>query len=175
MELFNDPKVDRMVRTVGTFGQRFKYRHAPCWLSILGACGVGKTHCATKFWKHMASKMDWREFEFIQSPIYWPEFIQSLRQGVGYEKLVELGEWPVLFLDDIGAERDTTGFASEQLNALLGRRVGKWTIITSNLSIEQLAKIDPRIGDRIIRERGNCFVEIDTISFGLRKNSEAQR
>lgn len=163
-----------MVSKVGEFGQRFKHREAPCWLALLGECGVGKTHCATRLWKHMASKMDWREFEFIQSPIYWPQFIQELRQSIGYDKLIELGEWPVLFLDDIGAERDTTGFASEQLNALLGRRVGRWTILTSNLSIEQLAGIDPRIGDRIIREPGNCYIEVEAVSYGLRKQKEAR-
>ena len=76
-------------------------------------------------------------------------------------------EWPVLFLDDIGAERDTTGFASEQLNTLIGARSDRWTILTSNLSLENLGSIDPRIADRIIR-RPNIFVEVNTKSHSLR-------
>lgn len=70
-------------------------------------------------------------------------------------------------LDDNGAERDTTGFASEQLNTLLGCRADKWTILTSNLSLSQLGDIDPRIADRMIRSP-NIIVQLSTISHSLR-------
>lgn len=99
--------------------------------------------------------------------VYWPAMIRDLRAGERYNELREMSSWPVLMLDDIGAERDTTGFAAEQLNTLLGCRVGKWTILTSNLNLEQLGAIDPRIPDRIIREPGNEFIEVDTISHGV--------
>ena len=75
-------------------------------------------------------------------------------------------DWPVLFLDDIGAERDTTGFASEQLNTLIGCRADKWTILTSNLFLEQLGLIDLRIADRIIRAP-NHFIEVNTKSHAI--------
>lgn len=78
-------------------------------------------------------------------------------------------KWPLLVVDDIGAERDTTGFAAEKLNTLLGARVGKWTVITSNLYLEQLGGIDPRISDRIIREPGNQYIELTTTSYAVRK------
>jgi DNA replication protein DnaC len=78
-----------------------------------------------------------------------------------------LFSWPVLFLDDIGAERDSTGFASENLNTLIGCRANRWTIITSNLMLEQLAAIDPRISDRMIR-KPNIVVEVNTVSHSLR-------
>lgn len=107
--------------------------------------------------------------EFCHSPIFWPQFVSELRSGDAYAKLRDMARWPVLFVDDIGAERDTTGFAAEQLNTLLGSRVGKWTIITSNLNLEQLAGIDPRISDRIIREPGNEYIELTTKSYAVRK------
>lgn len=85
----------------------------------------------------------------------------------------ELAAWPILFLDDIGAERDKTGFSSEQLCALLGQRAKKWTILTSNLSLENLGEVDPRISDRVIRENGNEYVDIDVVSYAIRKKSIA--
>jgi DNA replication protein DnaC len=89
--------------------------------------------------------------------------------GSRFLEAQEMAEkWPVLFLDDIGAERDTTGFAAEQLNTLLGRRVGKWTILTSNLALDGIAGIDPRIADRIIRQP-NLYLEVETLSYSLRK------
>lgn len=75
--------------------------------------------------------------------------------------------WSVLFVDDIGADRDTTGFATEQLNTLLGSRIDKWTILTSNLMLENLAQVEPRIADRCIR-KPNIFIEVKTISHALR-------
>lgn len=117
----------------------------------------------------MADRFNWHNFEFIQAPVYWPALIRDLRGGERYAELREMSDWPVLFLDDIGAERDSTGFAAEQLNTLLGCRVHKWTILTSNLMLHQLAAIDPRISDRIIREPGNQFVELTTTSYALRQ------
>jgi DNA replication protein DnaC len=76
-------------------------------------------------------------------------------------------KWPALFLDDICAERDTTGFTSEQLNTLLGCRENKWTVITSNKLLHQIAELEPRLADRIIRAP-NIFIEVNTKSHALR-------
>lgn len=159
-----------MVRACAHFCMRVQQSRHPSWLALTGPSGVGKTHCSKRVWKYASGKFEWGSFQFLHSPIYWPGFIQELRSGnVSYDKLSELSAWPVLFLDDIGAERDTTGFAAEQLNALFGQRGDKWTIVTSNLNLEQLAQIDPRIADRMIRGGGNEFVELTTTSYALRK------
>ena len=104
---------------------------------------------------------------FRERLIYWPAFVSDLRSGSAYDLEREMQTWPMLCLDDIGAERDNTGFASEHLNALLGCRVGRWTIITSNLSLEQIGAIDPRIADRMIREP-NIMIEMDCSSYTMR-------
>jgi hypothetical protein len=53
---------------------------------------------------------------------------------------------------------------------LLGMRVGKWTVITSNLLLKALSKVDDRIASRMFRERGNLVIEIQaTKDFGERK------
>lgn len=162
-----------MVDGCGRFMKAFKDGEKPRWISLLGEVGTGKTHCANRMWGRMERKYEWHNFRYFHEKIYWPAMVQDLRsaeQGDGnWQRFIEMRSWPVLFLDDIGAERDNTGFASEQLNTILGCRVGKWTIITSNLLLDQLAKIDPRIADRIIREPGNEFVELNCESYGLKK------
>lgn len=148
----------------------------PCWLSILGRSGTGKTHCSTKVWDWARRRFAWHSFDFYEQVIYWPEMIGRLRDTTdrgARPMLKEIAAWPVLFVDDIGAERDSTGFASEQLSALLGQRARKFTILTSNLSLEQLAGIDPRISDRIIRENGNQYIDLDLMSYALRKKQVA--
>ncbi len=145
----------------------------PRWLSILGNSGTGKTHCARRIWGYNKRKTNWSKASFLPEEIYWPSFVSDLRAGDAYEKLRDMQRWPVLFLDDVCAERDTTGFASEQLNTLLGCREGKWTILTSNLLLGQIGKVDPRIADRMIRSP-NQFIEVNTKSHALRTRHLAQ-
>lgn len=144
----------------------------PRWITIMGASGTGKTHCAKKLWSKSLGMAQfaprWLGVEFLAREVYWPKFVSEMRSGDVYGRFRDMMNWPVLFLDDIGAERDTTGFASEQLNMLLGSRGGRWTIITSNLTLEQLGNIDPRISDRIIR-KPNIFLEVNTVSHSLRR------
>ena len=149
------------------FAMAFKLNQSPRWISFLGNTGTGKTHCGRRLWNHLSARSNWRGVRYIQNEIYWPKFVSELRSGEAYERLRDMMAWPVLFLDDIGAERDTTGFASEQLNTLIGCRMDKWTILTSNLFLDQLGGIDPRIADRIIRAP-NIYTEVKTESHALR-------
>ena len=75
--------------------------------------------------------------------------------------------WPVLFLDDIGAERDASGFAAEELNTLLGCRVDQWTLISSNKDADGLKAVDGRIFSRLIRDKNIC-VGVNTQDFSER-------
>lgn len=183
IETFDDPALIGMVVACARWALRFKnavsiaqfpYRRG-AWVTLLGKTGTGKTKSATKLWEWSSSRercrVMWMGCAYQHRQIYWPKFIDELRsqEKWPHEMYRDIINWPVLFLDDIGAERDTTGFASEKLNTLLGCRVGKWTILTSNLDLSQLGQIDPRIADRIIREPGNEYIEVETISYGLRK------
>lgn len=170
LETFNDPELIQMVDACGRFLTAFKTEnYRPFWLSLLGDTGSGKTHCANKVWEWASARCDWHRMHQIHRPIYWPKLVRDLKAQEAYELIDEMARWPIVFIDDIGADRDTSGFATEQLNALLGQRVGKWTILTSNMGVAQLAKLDVRIADRIIREPGNQFVEVKTVSYGVRK------
>jgi DNA replication protein DnaC len=145
----------------------FRDNRAPRWLSIIGKSGTGKTHCATRLWEWASRKSDFSKARYIQRPIYWPEFMQELRGGRAFELRDDMKRWPVLFLDDVGAERDSTGFATEELNTLLGCRMDRWTLITSNLTMERMVEMDERIGSRLIRGENIC-VGVLTKDFGMR-------
>lgn len=164
----NDKDITALINACANFALGFKlFPDYPRWITILGNTGTGKTHCGRRLWVHLSNRLDWRGSQFNHHEIYWPCFVSDLRAGNSFELLRDMARWPVLFLDDIGAERDTTGFATEQLNALVGARENRWTIITSNLMLEQLGAIDPRIPDRMIR-RPNICVEIQTMSHAIR-------
>lgn len=124
-------------------------------------------------WEWIRLHSNWINTGWVHEAIYWPEFVDDLRAQIAQGQFRDARTWPVLFLDDIGAERDSTGYAAEQLNMILGCRVGRWTIITSNLMLDQLAKIDPRISDRMHREPGNIIVELTTTSYALRNADDA--
>src|SRR6202041_1294707 len=126
MQTHNDPQVEQMILRGAEFASAFKEGKQPRWMTLLGPSGIGKTHCARRLWNHLASRLNWREVEFIQREIKWGEFVSRLRAGNAFEDFRDMMTWPVLFLDDIGVERDTTGFATEQLTVLLGCRENKW-------------------------------------------------
>ena len=158
-----------MVTAAANFCLRFKAGMSPCWLTFLGNTGTGKSHCARKVWEKLSRKINWSKYDWIPSEIYWPKMVSDLRSGDAYERIGEMARWPMLFLDDVGSERDTTGFASDQLCALLGQRARRWTIITSNKNLDQIGETDVRLADRIVREPGNQMVELKTLSYALRR------
>lgn len=171
-----DRQLEEMVGCCARFCWRMKDGLSPAWLTMLGRSGTGKTHCARKVWDWARKRFRWEAFDYFDEVIYWPEMVGRLRDTTdngGKTKFREMARWPVLFLDDIGSDRDQTGFATEQLVALLGQREKRWTILTSNLTLNQLASLDTRISDRIIRENGNEYIDLDCMSYALRQKAVA--
>lgn len=167
LKTHQDRELEALVFKCAEFSMGIRDRREPRWLSLLGTTGTGKTHCAKQLWTKLRNRLPGTS-EYQPSFIYWPQFVNELRGGEAYGLVRDMQRWPLLCLDDVGAERDTTGFASEHLNTLLGCRAGKWTILTSNLNLEQLGVVDNRIADRIIRQP-NLFVELSTESHSLRQ------
>lgn len=175
LETLGEATLESMAVMCCEFMNAFDAGQSPRWLTLMGASDTGKTHCASRVFRHLNERSDNHRTKWTPRKVFWPEFVLRLRDpdGNARQQLFDLMTWPVLFLDDIGAERDTTGFATEQLNALLGVRVGRWTILTSNLSLQQIAKVEPRISSRIVRERGNLFVVVTAKSYALRRLNAA--
>lgn len=118
------------------------------WLTLYGSSGVGKTMLATLARDHLhncgirAQKWNW---------------------GSSFNRIVEDGELtahlcriPVLILDDIGTGYTLSEKAAElhasKLYEILEARLRKWTLITTNLSPQQIReRLDARIASRLFR------------------------
>ena len=175
----DDPQLIKVALACQDWAYALKDSARPRWLSILGVSGTGKTHCASRLWNYANGRLKggWtvtrsgfhyhQDTAYIPHKIFWPDFVQRLRTGAAYELRDDMKRWPVLFLDDIGAERDASGFAAEELNTLLAMRMGKWTLITSNKDFNGLKNVDARIASRLIRNDNIC-VSINTLDYAAR-------
>ena len=165
-----DSDLEQMVIGCGLFKAAFDRQMPPRWLTLIGATDTGKPIARKGSWRHLRDMSNWEECEYLSEVLFWPRFVRELRdpESNARKRLTDMIQWPVLLVDDIGAEQDTTGFVTAELNTLLGCRVGKWTIITSNMTLEQLAGLEPRNATRIIREKGNIHATVTTKSYSLR-------
>ena len=78
-----------------------------------------------------------------------------------------------LVLDDVFGASDPRNFGG-RVSDMLAERVGKWTILTSNLTMPELASKDRRLASRMIRD-GSVVVENETKDYALRPKIERQR
>ncbi len=81
-------------------------------------------------------------------------------------KYQDMNRWRYLCLDDVLAERQSD-WTAEKINTLANVRVGKWTILTSNLSMVQIAQADNRIASRMVRNNG-IVADVNTEDYNLR-------
>lgn len=150
---------------------RFMNNDRPCWLVMVGPSYTGKTHCLDRIWNE-AKKHDKtfsQRCEFSPRRLWWPDFVNRLRAGHAYEEIADIRNWPLLVVDEIGASRDTTGFVADQLYYMLAQRECKWTVITSNLTLDAFTNIDERITSRAFRNDG-IFIEVNTVPYNTRKS-----
>lgn len=122
------------------------------WLSLLGASGIGKTHLAEAARDALFKERPSLPIQFWK----WQKVVSMLRSGdwAFIEYLVK--EVYVLILDDVGAENTSPAILSA-LNRVVDGRLGKWTMITSNLLPKHIGEhLDARIASRLYR--GNNVV-----------------
>lgn len=135
----------------------------PLWLTILGDSDQGKTFAATKLFRLWKNCHEWqhghrRHWQCRAAFATWGHLLAKLKDK-GWGLRSDLQETPFLCLDDIGAARHTE-FARTELYDLLNARIGKWTVITGNLSLAEVSEtIDERLASRIERD-GNLVLEL---------------
>ena len=146
---------------------------APRWLTLAGKSGIGKTHLAKEvhawvrkyhqYYRHEVLKI-WqcRSVCFVEAA----DLASDWKSGV-YGRGQDLESVFLLIIDDLGAERDTSGFLGEQWSRLLNRRLGKWTMLTSNLSLSNVsAKTDARVASRL-RRADNVVLQSAATDYSL--------
>lgn len=183
-ETFGDPCLEEIKRESNRFAYHLS-NLAPVanplgyWLSLLGQSGAGKTMVARKIldrWKQQSNRYVvmgaigethlCRDGRFIP----WEKHIGRMRDGEHNISACVQDIWdlPFCVLDDIGTLRDKTGFVADQLHQILSGRLDKPTVITSNMTLDQLGAVDVRISNRIIRGE-NRVVNVATMDYALRK------
>jgi len=139
--------VKRMRRLIGEGAK-------PFCLTLAGPSGVGKTHLARRFRESLQS------CGFVSWPSwclkgFQEENIQYLR---GFRYPLVLDE---AFIATGGrSDNRTATQESRALVSILEARAGKWTLITTNASLDQIQQQDERLYSRIIRD-GSFAIEID--------------
>jgi len=167
INLCNDAAIQSMVETSASWVRAVQQNDSPRWLVLLGSSGIGKTMIANRIWQYLKTRRDFRfKGDYDPVKLYWPKFVDKLRDGGHYGLLSASYDWPFAYLDDVCAE-SMTEFSTEKLHNLMGSRCGKWTIVTSNKSLEQIAQLDSRISSRMIRDGAN-IVEAHTLDYNLR-------
>ena len=136
----------------------------PRWFTVCGRSGTGKTMLLTELFNFCKDNFQTSVklhgdnvslYDFYAATT--SQLADTFRQ-YGYNAYAEKAD--LLFVDDIGAEKDTTGFVKGKLCELLSRRLGKWTLLTSNLTLTEIGEnYDNRISSRIIRD-DNMFVRL---------------
>lgn len=148
-------------------------KNAPRWLSIVGRSGTGKTHLAKEIFRYVCRNLAGTtslERLFIGDLRF--ETADALAQQWRERKSAYLPDCeraPLLVVDDMGTVSDKSGFVTDAMYSLLSRRMGKWTVITSNLTYAAISQqFDERLADRMIRD-GNKVASINCESYSRRK------
>jgi len=160
-----------MVVEAAEFKRKFEDESSrPTWLSFVGSSGTGKTFLAESVYGYARMCDNLIYHRSLLSGVtkrFWPKLVTKLRDQEFWQ-IDDLADANFVFLDEIAVEHDPSGFAKDKLCELLSRRVGKWTLLTSNLSLEKLGEMDARIPSRMIRD-GSVAVDCSTTDYSLRK------
>lgn len=122
-------------------------------LLFTGNCGSGKTHMATAILRELVKK-DKTDIYFINTPKLMLELRNSFKNNCyenEYSIISKYTSTGLLVLDDLGAEKSSE-YVISSLYILIDQRIQqkKSTIITTNLSLEQIEKeFGSRIASRL--------------------------
>lgn len=178
-DTFGDPQLERMLAAAVQFADDINAGQSPRWLSLLGTSGAGKTFIAKQVIRWFKTTSLFRtSIDEKTGEIVYPGDFYSWRKtadailGGDYSRVDELCAEKFVVLDDIGAEyRDKNGIVKSKLDRILDARVGKWTILTCNQSLEQISlDMDTRISSRMLRNN-SAVVDVDVIDYNLRRRA----
>lgn len=131
-------------------------------LYITGPAGVGKTHLATAWLAHLApglAVIDAQYGRVTYRSALWasvPGILCELRATFGgraggeMEVMRRYASAAILVLDDLGAQK-VTDWTVESLYLLVSKRLNDClpTIVTSNLKLGDLSRVDNRMASRL--------------------------
>jgi DNA replication protein DnaC len=145
----------------------------PYWLTICGESGIGKTHLARAVWDQFRHENRFNlkfsksgNFTYGNTAFWcdWRKCCAEFRDGA-YGLIEDIcNEWFVV-IDDLGAEYDPTGFIASATDRIIAGRRRKWTMITTNMFLSEIAnRIDTRIASRMLRD-GGVVIESKAVDY----------
>ena len=144
-------------REASKFLQEILRGSFPRWLSLLGRSGTGKTLLAHTIRQSLSvsglSCQFWK----------WTSIVTLLREG-HYDLKQQLARAPVLIVDDLFAGQ-SSDFTQAYADELADHRLGKWTLFTSNETLEQIGDRNNRVRSRMQRDRGTVVEILNTPDF----------
>ena len=170
-ETLGDPVLERMRKGAELFAADIISGTNPRWLTLWGRNGVGngtgKTFLARligrRVWGHLPGAIPAYTLRWGHLCARW-QAREDVTQKLGFANDAGL-----LIIDDAGAENQTQGTVS-LLQNLLNGRLGKWTILTTNLSPTEWGERDMRIASRLKRD-GAWVIRCETVDYAFRKKS----
>lgn len=174
--LVNDhPDVERMLQSAKQFATGILLNESPRWLTLLGKSSTGKTELSKRLLKYWRERLGWKQAPGKDGMtldrlgdsrfISWDLHLGRLRNR--QNEIDSIAALPFCVIDDIGTD-DGSPQAKAALYSLLNCRVGKWTVITANIGMLELGKIDARITSRMIRGE-SVVVETQVEDWNLRR------
>jgi len=156
--------VDAGFRAARTFAEK-----PDGWLVFMGDHGVGKTHLAAA----VANERVERGSKVLLVVV--PDLLDHLRYtfqpggDVTYdEAFEEVKRVPMLVMDDLGAH-STSPWAQEKLYQIINYRYNAQLpmIVTTDLSLDELERTEPRIASRLADTRFSVVLGIDATDFRI--------
>lgn len=189
-DTLGDPQLVQMKREAASFLDDLTNARNPRWLSLLGTSGAGKTMLAKAIWRqfrdNLHMEIDWVRTKASQTPdnphgtfyrfrggfINWGNAINNRMLKGDYEFLEDMRDYSFFAIDDIASEYERhRELSASKLYNVLESRLRKWTVITANLSLEQIGtNLDTRIASRMIRDNG-VVVDVNVPDYNLRKRA----
>lgn len=189
-----DHTLERMKSEAVNFADDMLSGREPRWICFLGTSGAGKTMMAKIIWRLFDRKLrrdiNWPATERTKTPaqpqgriirysggfINWGNAINNRMLQGDFDFLEDMREFSFFAIDDIASEYDRhRELSASKLYNVLEARLKKWTVITANLSLDQIGTcLDTRIASRMLRDNGTV-VDVEVPDFNLRQPTAFQK